>query len=43
MKSVSTLLASHFKLKVTMSPTTVKEREYMTRVSYTSTVDSLIY
>ena len=29
-KSVSTPLAPHFKLKATMSPTTVEEREYMT-------------
>ena len=33
-KSVSTLLAFHFKLKDTMSPTTVEEREYMTRMPY---------
>ena len=31
-KSVSTPLAPHFKLKVTISPTTVEQREYMTRV-----------
>jgi len=42
-KSVSTPLAHHFKLKVTMSPTIVKEREYMTRVLYASAVDSLMY
>jgi len=42
-KSVSTPLAPHFKLKATMSPTTVEEREYMTRVPYASAVDSLMY
>jgi len=42
-KSVSTLLAPHFKLKAIMSPTTVEEREYMTRVPYTSAIGSLIY
>jgi len=31
MKSVSTLLDSHFKLKATMSPTSIEEREYMTQ------------
>jgi len=43
MKSVNTPLAPHFKLKATMSLTTVEEREYMTRVSYASAVDSLMY
>jgi len=43
MKSVSTLLATHFKLKATMSPTFVEEHEYMTHVPYASAVDSLIY
>ena len=42
-KSVSTLLASHFKLKAIMSPITVEECEYMTRVPYASTVGSLMY
>jgi len=42
-KSVSTPLALHFKLKATMSPTTVEEREYMTREMYTSVVGSLMY
>jgi len=42
-KSVSTPLAPHFKLKATMSPTTVEEREYMTRVPYASTVGSLMH
>ena len=32
MKSVSTPLAPHFKLKATMSLTIVEEYEYMTRV-----------
>jgi len=42
-KSVSTPLAPHFKLKATMSPTIVEEREYMTRVPYASAVGSLMY
>jgi len=42
-KSVSTPLAPHFKLKATISLTTVEECEYMTRVTYTSAVGSLIY
>ena len=41
-KSVSASLAPHFKLKATMSPITIEEREYMTQVSYAST-GSLIY
>jgi len=42
-KSVSTPLPPHFKLKATIFPTTVEEREYMTRMPYASTVDSLMY
>ena len=42
-KSISTPLAPHFKLNVTMSPKTVEEREYMTRVPYASSVGSLMY
>ena len=42
-KSVSTPLAPHFKVKVIMSPTIVEECEYMSHVSYTSVVDSLIH
>ena len=42
-KSVSTPLAPHFKLKITMSPITVEEREYMTHVLYASAVGSLMY
>jgi len=42
-KSVSTPLTPHFKLNATMSPKTVEEREYMTRVSYASAVGSLMY
>jgi len=34
---------THFKLKVTMSPITVEEREYMTHVSYASAVGNLMY
>ena len=41
-KSVSTLLASHFKLKV-MPPTTIEESKYMSHVSYSSTVGCLMY
>jgi len=42
-KSVSTPLAPHFKLKITMSPTTIEEREYMTHVPYASAIGSLMY
>ena len=42
-KFVSTSLAPYFKLKATMSPTTVEEREYMTHVSYASAVGILMY
>ena len=42
-KSVSTPLAPHFKLKSTMSPKTIEEREYMTRVPYASAVGNLMY
>ena len=42
-KSVSTLLAPRFKLKATMSPITVEEREYITHVPYASAVGSLMY
>jgi len=41
--SVSTPLTSHFKLKATMSPTYVEEREYMTYVPYASVVGSSMY
>jgi len=43
MKFISTPLVSHFKLKATISPTSVEKREYMTRVLYASTVDSIMY
>jgi len=36
-------LAPHFKFKATISPTSVKEREYMTHIPYASAVGSLIY
>jgi len=42
-KSVSTPLAPHFKLKAIISPTTIEEREYMTRSLYASAVGSLMY
>jgi len=42
-KSISTPLAPHFKLSATMSPKTVEEREYMTRVPYASAVGGLMY
>jgi len=37
-KSVSIQLAPYFKLKATMSPTIVEEREYMTHVPYANAV-----
>jgi len=36
-------LAPHFKLKATMSSTSVEEREYMTHVSYASAIGSLMH
>jgi len=42
-KSVSTPLASHFKLKATISPTTVEKCGYMTHVPYARAVGNLIY
>ena len=42
-KSVSTTFDPYFKLKVTIFPTTVEEREYMTHVPYASAVGSLMY
>jgi len=42
-KSVSTPLVPHFKLKATMFPTTVEEREYMTCMAYASAVGILMY
>ena len=42
-KSISTSLAPYFKLKATMSSTTVEEHEYMTRVPYVSAVGNLMY
>ena len=42
-KTVSTPLAPHFKLKATMSLTTVEEREYISHIPYTSAVGSLMY
>jgi len=42
-KSVSISLAFHFKLKTTMSPTTVEKHEYMTHVLYISVIGSLMY
>ena len=43
MKFVSTPLGPQFKLKTPMSPTTVDEREYMTRMPYASAFGSLMY
>ncbi|PHT50934.1 Photosystem I chlorophyll a apoprotein A1 [Capsicum baccatum] len=42
-KPVSTPLAAYFKLSATLSPKTDDERDYMSRVPYSSTVGSLIY
>ena len=42
-KFVNTPLTPNFKLKATMSSTTVEKREYMTHVPYVSAVDSLMY
>ncbi|PHT95787.1 hypothetical protein T459_03669, partial [Capsicum annuum] len=42
-KLVSTPLEAHFKLSATLSPKTNDERDYMSRVSYSSVVGSLMY
>ena len=42
-KSVSTLLAPLFKLKITISFISIEEREYMTHVSCVSVFSSLMY
>jgi len=42
-KSVSTPLTPHFKLKATISPTSIEERKYMTHVSYAIVIGSLMY
>ena len=42
-KSVSTPLATHFKLSKEQSLTTEEERDHIDKMSYTSTVGSLIY
>jgi len=42
-KFVRTLLAIHFKLKATMSPTSIAEREYISHVPYINIVGSLMY
>jgi len=42
-RSVNTLLSSHFKLKVAISPTTVEECQYMSHISYANEVGSLLY
>jgi len=41
-RSVSTQLASYFKLKATMFPTTVEKYEHMSHVPYASVVGCLI-
>ena len=41
-KSVSTMLASHFKLSEQLSPSTDAEREYMLQVLYLNAVGSLM-
>ena len=42
-KPISTPLASHFKLSKEMCPKTQEEIEYMSKVSYSSTIGSLMY
>ena len=42
-KAVSTPLAPHFKLSALMSPISVEDRDYMSKVPYASAVGSLIY
>ena len=42
-KLVSSPLATNFKLSTKQSPSTAKKKEEMSRVSYASTVESLMY
>ena len=42
-KPVSTPLGSHFKLNKEQSPKTEEERDHMSKVSYASAIDSLMY
>ena len=42
-KLVSTPLGSHFKLSKEQSPKTEEERDHMSKVSYASAIDSLMY
>jgi len=42
-KSLSILLAPHFNIKATMSPTTVEEHDYMSHVLFASIVGSFVY
>ena len=42
-KSKSTPFALYFKLKSTMSPTTVEEYEYMSHVLYSNAIGNLMY
>jgi len=42
-KSVSSLLAPHFKLSARMSPKTIDDHENMSHGSYANTVGSLMY
>ena len=42
-KPVSTSLGSHFKLSKEQSPKTEEEMDYMSKVSYASTIGSLMY
>ena len=43
MKSVNIPLGPLFKLKATMSPTTIEKHGYMTHVLYASAISSLMY
>ena len=42
-KPVSTPLGSHFKLSKEQSPKTEEEMDYMSKISYASTIGSLMY
>ena len=42
-KSVITPLAPHFNLSASLSPKSVAEQEYMSKVSYVNAVSSLMY
>ena len=42
-KPMNVLLASHFKLSSSLCPSSVEEKDYMSRVPYSNTIGCLMY